>query len=535
MMVKRLAWLVLATVLVIGWVGVGSGEPALAAPEGAWAELIGPLFARYAPGTEQWALGFGVVADGWAGATPELESIAVTLDGRPLAVDRYSFSAGGWAGTSGAVRRAEIVQLKRSARAHLRGAVPDAPARPNLEDAGLRLAGLLAASPVSHLTISGTHEVAPGVHQVELTLVHRAGHDTVTLTETVEVLVAAVPSATGWFAADLHMHSTFSDGNQSVAGLKADLSAMGYRIGYVTDHTSSVMSAGVFDSMTDTYPSACQTASDVGTSMFPGGEMAVGHRTWLGWNGDGHSLAYGVTSTAGLNDNYWGAQTGLDQINGNNSPLSSPGIAHPTHTFYPWENWTVLRYNGIELMCGYQWYFDLASGPASRWRSECARLQSYSESFRPSVRTGSDYHSSWYPYVTHIYLGSDEAWTGADWTGRWTAVSAALRDGRTAISRKGSLAYLTADGHPVGTTLVRATGTQIGFGVHFQPIESGSYTLTLYRDNCAATVWSVSASLTAGSAYTWNVSHSYPGSSHYYWLYVSGPDFCYTTPIYAHP
>lgn len=433
------------------------------------------------------------------------------------------------------MNEAEVREVERTSADELRGRAPGPAALPRLEAAAGRLAGLLREGPSAVLTLTGNGAMPAGEHRVEVALDYRVGPETRTVSESVQVLVAATPRQPGWFSSDLHMHSYYSDGNTTIAGLKADLASQGYFIGYVTDHSGSLMSAGVFNSMSGPYPTDCKAASDTTTSMFPGAEVAVGHDTWLGWNGDGHILSYGISSTYGLDDDYWGPQTGLDKVSANNSPLSSPGIAHPTHLLYGWDDWSVLRYYGIELMSGYQWYFDINSGPASRWRSECQRLASHAGSFRPSVRSGSDYHSSWRSYVTYIKLPSDDAWYSGTWEDRWTAVSAALRDGRTTISRKGSMAYITADGFDVGSSFAGSGGSALSFSVFFNPIESGSYTLTLYQDNMAVTVWTQSASLAANTPYTWTESYTYPGGSHYYWLYVSGPDYAYTTPIYIHP
>ncbi len=541
-MSKRVWSLILTAALVatgLGFAVVPAGRAGAASAGGPpWADLVGPGFARYVPGTDQWEISLWVVGDGWGATPPGLAGVKASVDGKALGGAAVRLAQGPWAAAAGRVRGSEVAEVKTAATGVLRGQLPAPAARARLVELTGRLGRVIGEVPPTVLTVTGVGQVPAGTHWLDVTLDYKAGEKTLTVTEQVEVLVAAVAKEPGWFASDLHMHSTYSDGNKTVAGLKADLAAGGYNIGYVTDHVGSLRSAGLFDNMADTYPAACQAASDTATSMFPGTEMAVGHSTWLGWNGDGHSLAYGISSYAGLYDDYWGPQAGLDQINGNNSPLSSAGIAHPNHFWYSWDDWTVLRYYGIELMSGWQLYFDVGCGPMTRWRSECARLASYgySGSFRPSVRSGSDYHSSWYPYVTQIKLPSDEVWYNGTWEDRWSAVSMALKNGRTTISRKGSLAFVTADGYDVGSTFAKAGGSAVSFSIYLKPIESGTYTLTLYQDNMAATVWSASSvSLAAGTPYTWSKTYTYPGGSHYYWLYVSGPDYCYTTPIYLHP
>lgn len=540
---KRVARLCVAALVVAMCLGAGAG-PVTAGKAGGgaggppWAALIGPGVARFVPGTDVWELPFKVVGRGWGDAPPGLARAQANLDGRELDQAGMELTAGPWAEAAD-LGEAEVAEAKAAALAQVRGRAVGRPDLPRLEAVVERLAAAMSEVPASVIVLRGNAGVPEGEHWVDVSLEYQVGGKTVTVTDQVQVIVAAIAREPGWFPADLHLHSTFSDGDQSIAVDRADLTANGYSIGYVTDHSGSLMSAGAFDSLGDTYPAACAAASDTTTSMFPGAEMEIGHDTWLGWNGDGHYLCYGVASTAGLNDDTWSPQTGIDKVDANNPPLSSGAIAHPNHLLYGWEDWGVLRYDGMELMSGLQWYFDVASGPVTRWRSECARLKAYSDSFRPSVRSGSDYHSDWTTgwttYVTQIHLPSDEIWFGGSWQDRWAAVSAALRDGRTTISRKGSLAYVTADGLDVGSSVVRLGGNVVSFEIHFRPIVSGSYSLALYQDDRAVTVWSASGSCAAGTSYSWTKAYTYPGGSHYYWLYVSGADYCYTTPIYMHP
>lgn len=511
-------------------------RPAATAGAPPWAVLVGPAFDRFVPGTEKWEVALGIVGDGWGQVVPVLKGVRVTLDGSPLTPHTLAVREGTWARAAGRVTHDQIQELRRTAAAALHGRPPAPVALPALERTAGLLAGMMAEAEPTVVTLEGMSGTSEGVHVLEVSLDYKVGERQVTLTEQVEVAVTALPTAPGWFAADLHIHSTYSDGDKTPAGLKADLASRGYYIGYLTDHTAALIGSGAFTSMSGPYPTDCKNASDTTTSLFPGVELEVGHKVLGIWNGDGHALGYGVASTSGLNDKYWGPQAGLDQVNANNSPQSSAAIAHPVHLIYNWEDWTVLRYYGIELMSGLQWYFDVNSGGPSQWRSECARLQSYSASFVPSVRTGSDYHTGWQSYVTHIKLPSDSTWFGGSWEQRRSAVDSALKQGRTAISRKGSLAYITADGYEVGSTYSKASGATVSFTVYLKPVVSGTYNLYLYRDNLAATVWSrTSQSLTAGTAYTWTCSYTYPGGSHYFWLYVSGEDYCYTTPIYMTP
>jgi hypothetical protein len=508
----------------------------LAAGGGPWAALVGPGFVRYVPGVDRWEIEFRVVGDGWASpAGSSLREARVLLDGAPAG--KTAVATAPWATVAGRLTETEVAQVRKAAREELAGRSPPARDLPRLERLAGTLERILREAGSIVVTLEGMAGTAEGEYTLEVAFDFPSGgagaRPPLTLTDTVNVVVAAIPTAAGWFAGDFHFHSTYSDGNKTIAALQTDLTNRGYYIGYLTDHTGALNSSGAFTSMAGPYPVDCVNCSTLSASVFPGVEMEIGHTVLGLWNGDGHCLGYGVSSTVGLTDKYWGAQAGLDKINGNNGAQSTAGIAHPAHFFLPWENWTVLRYYGIELMSGFQTFFDVNSGGPSRWRSECARLQGSSLLFVPSVRTASDYHSGWQSYVTHVKLPSDTTWFGGDWTARRAAVDAALKAGKTTISRKGSLPYITADGYEVGSTYTKAAGAAVSFTVYLKPVVSGTYNLYLYRDNMAATVWSAaSVSLTAGQAYTWTVSHVYPGGNHYYWLYVSGADYGYTTPVY---
>lgn len=520
--------LVLAVVAVLGF----SAVPARAGEGDPWAAVVGPGFIRYIPGVDRWEVGFKVVGDGWEQSIGgALTGLRVLVNGSP--VQTVSWVDAPWGKVDGHLSQASVREVRQSALDELHGRAPSPVDLPHLERAALILEEVLAEVPPIVLTLEGMAGLAEGEYTLDVSLDFQVGDRSLTLSEPLDVVVAAIPTAPGWFAGDYHMHSTYSDGTKSLITLTYDLGNAGYYIGYVTDHTASLISSGAFTSMTAAYPSACRTCSSTSTSMFPGVEIEIGHTVLGIWNGDGHCLGYGVASTSGLNDKYWGPQAGLDQINANNGTQSNSGIAHPAHPIYNWEDWTVLRYYGIELMSGPQTYFDVYAGHPSRWRSECARLQASSSSYKPSVRTGSDCHSTWQTYVTHVKLASDSTWFNGTWEQRRAAVDAALKAGKTTISRKGSLPYITADGYEVGSTYTKASGAAVSFTIYLKPAVTGTYNLYLYRDNLASTVWSkTSQALTAGTAYTWTTSYTYPGSNHYYWLYVSGADYGYTTPIY---
>jgi len=70
--------------------------------------------------------------------------------------------------------------------------------------------------------------------------------------------------------------------------------------------------------------------------------------------------------------------------------------------------------------------------------------------------------------------------------------------------------------------------------IDFKPAESGSYTIKVYRDNKIEEVFTHNGSYTGGNVYRPASSHdfTFPGGSHYYYLYIYGPDYIYSSPIF---
>jgi len=66
------------------------------------------------------------------------------------------------------------------------------------------------------------------------------------------------------------------------------------------------------------------------------------------------------------------------------------------------------------------------------------------------------------------------------------------------------------------------------------PVESGTYTIKVWRNNKQTEVFTYTGSYTGGNTYTpcSNYSFTFPGGSNYYYLYISGPDYIYSSPIF---
>lgn len=357
-----------------------------------------------------------------------------------------------------------------------------------------------------------------------------------TSTTIVTVAVRTLPTDTDWSPGDFHFHSSdFSDGHKTLTELATLLRDSGYKIGYITDHSDGVAAKGW-----SAYTAAANSASIAGVlKLYPGVEITVG--TGYPFVANGDVLAYGVSSLVGLENQIYAPQTEIDNVlNNNTAGPSSPGIAHPTGS-PNWGDWTVLRYRGFELMSGaLQASFADTASPMVRWRSELTRLlaNTFTYGYFASARTGSDYHAEFLEphrgYVTWIRT--------ANW-GIKGSVDSALSDGQTVASQKDSLAYMRMD---YGATIAQVGGKLTGVPLNstlqvrvaIKPIETGTYTIRIYRDNNAQLIYTSTQSYTAGNTYnpfapSTYLNYTFPGGSHYYFLYISGPDYIYTSPIFV--
>jgi len=167
---------------------------------------------------------------------------------------------------------------------------------------------------------------------------------------TILVLSRTLPSDSSWSPAEMHIHTKASDGKSSPTDIATLYRSAGYRIAYVTDHSDGIATT-TWTKYVNDINAACITGV---ISLYPGAEVEVGTWTFddLGnpiFTSAGHCLAYGVAGLTGLTNKYYSPQGEIDQVLSNNtSGPSSPAIAHPYNLLYPWTDWTVLRYRGMD-------------------------------------------------------------------------------------------------------------------------------------------------------------------------------------------
>lgn len=344
------------------------------------------------------------------------------------------------------------------------------------------------------------------------------------------IYVMSLPVYSGWIPAELQCHSRdFSDGNLSLRSLRDIYKNKGYRILYMTDHINQVKNKGGWKE----YRDSLSYYSDDDISLYPGTEMSVKREEDLNIIFS-DLLAYGIKDFEGLENKKYNHQKGINYINANAPGISSCSIAHPYSYKIPWRDWEVYGYRGMELMSGIQFDFSDSSPPMVRWRKELSRLLDFT--FKTgcfaSARAGGDFHGyldvNPPGYVTYIRC--------YNWKEKYS-VDEALFKGYTVASRSGSLGFMNVNYNGLNGSvgeIIKSIPTNeiIGLDITFIPIKTGKYTITVYRDNKLESIFSISDSFTAGQTYKMKTNFKFPGNKHYYFLYISGEDYVYSSPIF---
>ncbi|MHB1420076.1 MAG: PHP domain-containing protein [Bacillota bacterium] len=355
------------------------------------------------------------------------------------------------------------------------------------------------------------------------------------------MMIQALPTDSKWVPVQLHVHSIFSDGRRTPLEIANIYKNMGYKAIYITDHLDKLPDWTIYRK------SIADAANQSGISVFPGTEIAVGVS-----KEKGHLLAYGIVNLTGLENQPHEPQQCINNVL-RNSGQSSSAIAHPD-SMPSWTDWTVTKYSGFELMSGkLQIFFDEKTRPVVRWRSELMRLlsETFGQIWRPSARAGDDWHSGqWYDpnpvgYVTYLMTSGST---------NKSAIDSALLRGKSVASKHGSLAYFRFKwkGKTVSTGEALKgvpAGSIINTDITFKPLISGKYTINIYRDDLIkfnstpkssllcrwisrGVVYKRSGIYNNKSTYNFSANIFAPFGRHYYYLYISGEDHIYSTPIF---
>jgi len=510
---------------------------ALAVPAGAGAPAAAPDLVVMTPGAtwrvpeaEAWRVPFAVFTAGEA-AGWEVEVVGVALDGRPLAFGEgmCSHPAPIAVAAAGPLTNADLCtiaalrpQVDRGRDLSTAEAQLWRHAYPRWRDYVLSHPGL----PQGWIEVEGSPDQGPGHYELRVDLVARRGAQEQQLSFSSDLQVRTIGSLGSWVPGDLHLHSTYSDGWNAISTLVDWWEDAGYDFIYMTDHAEQ------FASQFAAYAADCRSGSNPGCQAFPGCEVA----TQVGGAHRGHMLAYGISSLSGLTTNP-PPQTAIDTANANNpSAPSSAAIAHPKHLILGWEDWTVQRHRGMEIMSGIQTNFGLTSGPLELLRDEIVRLMpsTFLYGCLPSPRTGSDYHT-WLidspRYMTWVYVG--DGYASDSYDGKKSRVDQALYAGRTVAGRYGSVVLLTINGNGPGTVLDGVgTGTMLNFTVTVRPDINGYYRIRVFRGDMTETLYDQWPYLYGGQTYQWTFSRSFGGGDQYFWACINDNDDVYTSPIY---
>lgn len=353
---------------------------------------------------------------------------------------------------------------------------------------------------------------------------------TETCSFTIPIHVMPLPIDLEWTPTELHAHTTFSDGLKSPDKLMQIYKNKGYKVLYITDHTDSILN---IEGGWDTYKNIANLSNE-NIAVYPGTEMTVYHKNRKGQKVYSDILAYGICDLKDIKNNIYTTQKGIENILKNNPGLSSCAIAHPYHIFYPWKDWNVKRYGGIELIAGYQTNFLKSQDLITRWQNEIKRLlrETFKYGYFPSVRAGGDYHcrpiNMMFDFVTYIK------------TPRWDEkyyVDRMLYLGKTIVSYYGGLAYFKLKFENLKAEvgdIIRDVpkGSLLHFIIVFKPIKTGKYTISLNCGSKIKLLYYTRDYFIQGKTYILDGYFKFPGKKQFYFLYIKGRDCIITSPVY---
>ncbi|MFZ2413350.1 MAG: CehA/McbA family metallohydrolase [Candidatus Cryosericum sp.] len=246
-----------------------------------------------------------------------------------------------------------------------------------------------------------------------------------------------LPSEWGWYPGDGHLHSTWSDGDSTIASVARTAGNRGLQWAIMTDHAGDTAHSPFQDRLESSdwtsYGGDCTSAQTTyGITVCSGEELATNE----GSPGS-HLLTYKNSAYAA---SYVSKQS---LINNSNNAGGFGIIAHPYNPSFKWDDWhdgPYTRFRGIELISnGTVVNATQIADWDSYLRSHLsATMQDPNHRFCVGL-AGSDFHSSLAAdylglNVVYIYTGS-----GSPPGSSRTSVYSALENGRICASSNGSL------------------------------------------------------------------------------------------------
>lgn len=270
--------------------------------------------------------------------------------------------------------------------------------------------------------------------------------------------VMSLPSRTGWYAGDGHIHSAWSPDTigVSIDGRASSAVSKGLKWIVITDHQDGINDLWL------TYVSQCNTAqTNRGIPVLPGLEV-----TALEADSGADALGYALSET---NSNLpvnksMTPQALLTAINNHNPSTSYPIIAHP-YGEPDWDTWTATGFRGIELFSAEvetpnpstvsQWFSLLRSGLADTMNNG-----------RFVVAMGnSDAHNLWGPGDNGMTWAYIPNYSSSNRTAVWDAI----RAGRLSATGTGNLGCFSLNNLSQGSIVNTTPGSSLTFKLVQQP------------------------------------------------------------------
>ena len=288
--------------------------------------------------------------------------------------------------------------------------------------------------------------------------------------------LTSLPSQSGWYPGDGHLHSNWSDGDSSISSVAATSSNRGLKWTIITDHAGDTahpttptgqprLEVGEWSS----YGASCTSAQSAsGITVCPGEELATNE----GPPGS-HLLTYKNASYAASFPTNPPGNPKQGLINNANNAGGFGIIAHPYNSSFGWTDWyngPYTGFRGIELIsCGSV----VDATQIGNWDTYLrghlsATMQDPNHRFCVGL-AGSDFHTTWVndylgTNMTYIYTGSSTPPGSSR-----TSVYSALENGRASASSDGSLVV-----HKI------TTGGVYLPGYYMQKSAAGNITVNVY-------------------------------------------------------
>ena len=253
----------------------------------------------------------------------------------------------------------------------------------------------------------------------------------------------ALPTRSGWYCGDGHMHTTWSDGLDRLDERTAYLARAGMGWAILTDHEKLLR--GHFTAYRQAIASSARA---MGVPLAPGMEISAA-------GGRGHALAYGLNEQANTllpTDTQYTCQALVDHINDLSPGHGFTAIAHP-YSSTVWQDIKTTR--NFQAM-------ELASGGAINEQAFSEWMRRLRNGEKITALGSSDCHLGYSDGMTYLYIPD---YSSLNFDPVWQAI----KMGRASVSEKGHLGIFAINGQAIGSTLKVYSGAPLTFTLIQQP------------------------------------------------------------------